>query len=186
MNPACGTGKHNKSFISLPVKNLTEIFLELETGALTWAGDRLASLEEFRSADRCVGSIFEAQEPGEGLILQEGLFVLDKDLDVLSFQEFADDLYMDAPGFKDLIRRLETINPGFASAVNSNGLAIKLKNTPDSNKILLDFESGALFDSLPSQWQQWIQYKAPERDSAYEACADWAIMFAAKVFEQIK
>lgn len=171
---------------------MTEIYIELESGNLHWGSgiyeaDHLATLEEFSSADRCTGSIFEALEPGEGVLLQEGLFVLDLDLDPVPLQEFADDIYADlAPTFfQDLIKRLETINPGFASAVQANGLATSL-NVSDSNKVLFDFESGALFDNLPEEWRSWIASNATRRDEAYEACADWAMRFGAEVFKRIK
>lgn len=44
--------------------------------------DRLATADEYMLADRCVGSIFEGLEPGQTVVLAEGEYVLDKDLDI--------------------------------------------------------------------------------------------------------
>lgn len=68
--------------------NLTQIWIEEKTGALHWnsgvyQADRLATCEEYRSSDRCVGSIFEALEPGENIQLADGYFVLDDELDLV-------------------------------------------------------------------------------------------------------
>lgn len=41
-----------------------------------------ATKEDYEAADRCVGSIFEALEPGEIVSLVDGLFKLDSDLDL--------------------------------------------------------------------------------------------------------
>lgn len=51
-------------------------------GVLTFYGDQLATRDEYALADRCVGSVFDALEPGEVIELAEGLFQLDEDLDV--------------------------------------------------------------------------------------------------------
>lgn len=58
----------------------TKIFIQDET--LVWDGERLATVEEFEQADRCVGSVFEALQPGERIQLAEGVFQLDSDLDI--------------------------------------------------------------------------------------------------------
>ena len=51
-------------------------------GFLNFSEGALASLEDFKSADRCIGSIFdESLEEGEMIELAEGIFVLDEDLD---------------------------------------------------------------------------------------------------------
>ena len=52
-----------------------------DNNRLSFDGDRLATKEEYMLGDRCVGSIFEALEPGEAIELQEGVFRLDEDLD---------------------------------------------------------------------------------------------------------
>lgn len=51
-------------------------------GTLAFNGDQVASVKEYMEADRCVGSIFEVLEAGEEVILQEGTFIIDEDLDV--------------------------------------------------------------------------------------------------------
>lgn len=66
----------------------TQIWIEEETGTLCWGSgtyqaDRLATREEYESADRCVGSVFEALEPGENIQLADGYYVLDNDLDLV-------------------------------------------------------------------------------------------------------
>lgn len=43
----------------------------------------LATKAEYELVDRCVGSIFEALEPGEKVELAEGIFELDEDLDLI-------------------------------------------------------------------------------------------------------
>ena len=62
---------------------MLEIYVDLESGALRWEGNHLASLREFELADRCVGSIFEVLKPGEVISLAEGKFILDRDLDLI-------------------------------------------------------------------------------------------------------
>ena len=53
-------------------------------GFLNFSEGETASLEDFKFADRCIGSIFEALEPGETIELQEGVFLLDEDLDPMN------------------------------------------------------------------------------------------------------
>ena len=44
----------------------------------------LATKDEYESADRCVGSIFdEALQPGENIHLADGYFILNDDLDLI-------------------------------------------------------------------------------------------------------
>lgn len=43
----------------------------------------LATVEDYKAADKTPGSIFEALEPGENVRLQDGYFVLDDDLDLV-------------------------------------------------------------------------------------------------------
>jgi hypothetical protein len=43
----------------------------------------LASSEDYTSADRSVGSIFEALNPGDNIKLADGYFVLDDSLDLV-------------------------------------------------------------------------------------------------------
>ena len=50
-------------------------------GFLNFSEGNLASVEDFKSADRCIGSVFEVLEPGEFVELKEGIFSLDEDLD---------------------------------------------------------------------------------------------------------
>lgn len=45
------------------------------------SNDRLATIEEYMTADRCVGSVFEALSPWSYVVLAEGEFQLDEDLD---------------------------------------------------------------------------------------------------------
>lgn len=60
-----------------------------DNGCLTFgsSGDYgdlpLATKEEYELGDRCVGSIFEALEPGEHIKLADGYFVLDDELDLV-------------------------------------------------------------------------------------------------------
>lgn len=56
----------------------TQIF-----SGLSFNGQELASVNEYQLGDRCVGSIFEALEPGERVELEEGVFELDEDLDLV-------------------------------------------------------------------------------------------------------
>ena len=44
---------------------------------------RLATAEEFNQGDRCVGSIFEALDPGELIELIDGQFILGHDLELV-------------------------------------------------------------------------------------------------------
>lgn len=65
--------------------NITKIFVS-ESGLLFFngeEGDLLASREEYLLADRCPCSVFEALEPGETVLLQEGLFILSDELDLI-------------------------------------------------------------------------------------------------------
>lgn len=52
-------------------------------GFLNFSHGKLASVEEYKSEPRDVGTIFEALEEGDKVVLQEGIFVLDKDLDLV-------------------------------------------------------------------------------------------------------
>lgn len=51
-------------------------------GFLNFVEGKLASTEDYKKADRCQGSIFEALKPGYLIELQDGVFVLNKDLDL--------------------------------------------------------------------------------------------------------
>ena len=51
--------------------------------------DRLATVDEYMQADRCVGSVFEALQPGQAVILAEGEFQLDKDLDPMIDERYS-------------------------------------------------------------------------------------------------
>jgi hypothetical protein len=55
--------------------------MEIYTKDLGLDGKRLATIFEYMLADRCVGSIFEGLHPGQKIILAEGEFELDEDLD---------------------------------------------------------------------------------------------------------
>ena len=48
--------------------------------------EKLATIEQYQSADRCVGSIFESLKPGEEVELAERIFVLDEDLDLVEIK----------------------------------------------------------------------------------------------------
>lgn len=63
--------------IAFPLRR--EIFID--DGVLSFTGSQIASVDEYMEADRCVGSVFEALNPGEQIELIEGIFILDKDLD---------------------------------------------------------------------------------------------------------
>lgn len=68
--------------------NLIQIWIEEKTGLLHWGNgvyqfNRLATREEYQLADRCIGSIFEALQPGENIQLADGYFILDDDLDLI-------------------------------------------------------------------------------------------------------
>ena len=61
---------------------VTEILAD-EEGHLSFSvGDRLANSEEVGLEDRCVGSIWEALEPNEILLLADGLVILDDELNM--------------------------------------------------------------------------------------------------------
>ena len=187
MNPGYGTGIND----NLPVgeKEMIEIFVDKETGVLGWESGHLASIKEFDLADRCVGSVFESLEPGEGVILDEGLFVLDEDLDLQNLKEFKDSVYAEVvseESWHEFIGKLASVNPDFAQAVNEYGFGHLLTLNEQNNSILFDFESGCLFNDLPQEWRDWIASDSPGRDNAYELCADWAMRFAAEVFKRIK
>jgi hypothetical protein len=55
--------------------------IKISEDGLGWDGERLATLEEYLSGSRDIGSIFEALSAGEVIALDEGSFVLDEDLD---------------------------------------------------------------------------------------------------------
>jgi hypothetical protein len=63
-------------------------------GTLSLSGEALASVAEYTMGDRSIGSIFEAILPGEVVELEESLFELDDDLDLIfsnnSYYERAD------------------------------------------------------------------------------------------------
>jgi hypothetical protein len=61
----------------------TKIFIK--DGVLNFNAGSLASATDYETADRCAGSIFEALEEGEIITLQEGLFELDEDLDLVEW-----------------------------------------------------------------------------------------------------
>lgn len=65
---------------------MTKIWIETKTGTLhfgtgTYKSDRLATKEEYMSADRSIGSIFESLQPEEQIQFIDGTFLLDDDLD---------------------------------------------------------------------------------------------------------
>ncbi len=60
-----------------------------DNGFLNFSTGALASREEYGTADRCVGSIFEALRPGESIQLKEGYFVLNDDLDLVQDWQIA-------------------------------------------------------------------------------------------------
>lgn len=60
---------------------MTTIYFD--NGLLSFAGEKLATREQYDTADRCVGSIFEAIAPSEKIALAEGEFILDEDLDLV-------------------------------------------------------------------------------------------------------
>ncbi len=49
----------------------------------SFGAEVLASRKDYETADRCVGSIFEALTPGELICLAEGEFQLNEDLDLV-------------------------------------------------------------------------------------------------------
>jgi hypothetical protein len=51
-------------------------------GFLNFVEGNLASAEDYKKADRCQGSVFEALKPGYLVELQDGIFVLNKDMDI--------------------------------------------------------------------------------------------------------
>ena len=56
--------------------------MEIYARDLGLEGDsRLATLSEYMLADRCTGSLFEGLESCQVIILAEGRFVLNEDLD---------------------------------------------------------------------------------------------------------
>lgn len=59
----------------------TQIFFK--DGLLNFDGSLLATKEQYQSGDRCVGSVFESLNEGEKVQLQEGVFELDEDLDLV-------------------------------------------------------------------------------------------------------
>ena len=60
----------------------TQIFFK--DGLLSFDGcSVLATKEQYQSGDRCVGSVFESLNEGEKVQLQEGVFELDEDLDLV-------------------------------------------------------------------------------------------------------
>jgi hypothetical protein len=56
-------------------------------GYLSFHGDTLATKQQYELADRCVGSVFEALNPKELILLEEGQFLLDPDLDLIGIQD---------------------------------------------------------------------------------------------------
>ena len=68
---------------------------------LSFEGDRLATVEEYEMGDRCIGSVFEALQPGEQVELQEGVFTLDDELDLVKMKTVSvekDELIQDWTG----------------------------------------------------------------------------------------
>jgi hypothetical protein len=59
----------------------TKIFIK--DGALNFNAGDLATIKDYETADRCVGSIFEALKEGEEIELKEGVFALDDELDII-------------------------------------------------------------------------------------------------------
>jgi hypothetical protein len=44
---------------------------------------KLATKQEYETADRCIGSIFEVLKEGENIKLDDGYFILNQDLDLI-------------------------------------------------------------------------------------------------------
>jgi hypothetical protein len=63
--------------------NTTKIFSDV--GLLAFNGKYLATRYEYELADRCVGSIFEVLNPQEKIEIQEGVFTLDEDLELIEY-----------------------------------------------------------------------------------------------------
>jgi hypothetical protein len=54
-----------------------------DDGLLAFNGKHLATKDEYELADRCIGSIFEVLNPQEKIQLQDGVFTLDENLDLV-------------------------------------------------------------------------------------------------------
>lgn len=61
----------------------TPIYAE-ESGFLDFGEGRLATKEEFELCDRSPGSVFEALDPGDNVLFEDGVYQLDEDLDLIS------------------------------------------------------------------------------------------------------
>ena len=61
----------------------TQIFFKDGLLSFDVDGSVLATKEQYLLADRCVGSVFESLNEGEKIQLQEGVFELDEDLDLV-------------------------------------------------------------------------------------------------------
>jgi hypothetical protein len=60
---------------------MTQIFND--NGFLNFSIGTLANVDDYETSDRCEGSIFESLEPGETVVLSEGEFKIDEDLDLI-------------------------------------------------------------------------------------------------------
>ncbi len=63
-------------------KQMGDIKIFNKDGFLNFVEGNLASAEDYKKADRCQGSVFEALKPGYLVELQDGIFVLNKDMDI--------------------------------------------------------------------------------------------------------
>jgi len=63
--------------------------MEIYAKDLGLEGEQLATINEYMTADRCVGSLFEGLNPGQKIFLAEGVFVLDEDLDPVLLVEYS-------------------------------------------------------------------------------------------------
>jgi hypothetical protein len=66
----------------------TQIFfkdglLSFDVSGFDGSDSVLATKEQYELADRCVGSVFESLNEGEKVSLNEGVFELDEDLDLV-------------------------------------------------------------------------------------------------------
>ena len=57
------------------------VSIYVKDGCLCFNGVNLASVDDYLSSDRSIGSVFESLSVGEQVLLKEGKFVLDEDLD---------------------------------------------------------------------------------------------------------
>lgn len=90
---------------------ITIIFIE--DGTLTFEGRTVASKNNYLAADRCVGSIFEALHGGESILLSEGIFFLDEELDLVETVTIKKDQYeytvLNGERYIDLLEKTESL-----------------------------------------------------------------------------